>query len=122
VDPGVSTVSITAVANAPAGQLGQFVVVTPRDVRGEYLGPFREDEVAIKASTGTFTGPVASRLDGSYERTVFYDRGHDPVITVSVNDTPVNACPEQKGLAQLGCLALLVTVFVALLRKVGILK
>ncbi|HEX5367924.1 MAG TPA: hypothetical protein VFY10_00755, partial [Dehalococcoidia bacterium] len=93
VDPASSPVSLTAAANAPPGLLGQVIVVTPHDRRGEYLGPFRDGQVSINATAGSFSGPVETRLDGSYVRTLFYKREEQPIITVSVDGTQVYPKP-----------------------------
>jgi hypothetical protein len=81
-DPTASPISVTPLASATEGMLGQVVSVTPRSRTGEYLGPGREDEVVFKTTAGIFDGPVTSRMDGSYSRTLLYRRGEDPKVSV----------------------------------------
>lgn len=100
VDPASSPTVITSISNPPPGMVGQLIVVTPRDKKGEFLGPFREGQVKIEASAGGFTGPVESRLDGSYERTLIYRRDEKPKITITVDDQQVFPRP----LGPEGCL------------------
>jgi hypothetical protein len=88
VDPASSPVSIIDVASHE-GTIGRQISLTPRDKFGGYLGPFHEDLVQMKASAGTFTGPIESRVDGSYARTLEFKRGETPRVEVTVGDVTV---------------------------------
>lgn len=92
VDAGSSPVTWTSVPG-PAGQLAAEVSVTPRDLRGEYLGPFRASDVEFKSTAGTFAGDVESHYDGSYTQTLIYRKGETPSVTVIVQDRPFRPIP-----------------------------
>ncbi len=87
-DAVASPVTVTPVTSTVTGQLWVDVSVQPRDARGEYLGPFREGEVAFSASSGSFE-PLQATLDGTYRRRLVYAAGDVPVIQVHVNGTPL---------------------------------
>jgi hypothetical protein len=97
VDPASSPVTFPAVVSLPSGLLGQLVLVMPKSKTGEFLGPFRESQIKIEATAGTFTGPVESRLDGSYERTLLYKREEKPEITVEVDGKPIRPGDDKPG-------------------------
>jgi hypothetical protein len=104
VDPAASPLTMTAVQNPPAGMVGQLIVVMPKSKNGEFLGPFREDLVRIEATAGSFTGPVETRMDGSYQRTLLYRREEKPEIKVIVDDEEI----EPAGADSKGCLAAII--------------
>jgi hypothetical protein len=111
--PPSSPVVFTAVAQPPAGFVGQVISITPRDANGEYVGPFRENRIGIEADAGSFDGPVDSLLDGSYTRTLLHRREENPTITVTVDGKPVATRPAKEE----GCWKLLWRGIRCLLRK-----
>ncbi len=62
------------------------ITITPKDSRGQYLGPGHTGEIDIQVSAGQFVGPVEDMGDGSYSQIVEYESGEDPVVSVTVGD------------------------------------
>jgi opacity protein-like surface antigen len=60
--------------------------VTPRDVFGAYMGPFRGDRIRVWSNSGRFDGGYVDRKDGSYDFTLSYEKGTEPQISVSTGD------------------------------------
>lgn len=83
VDAAASPITLTPYTAAPPGMQGVTVSIVPRDAKGEYLGPYRADEVTINASVGTFDGDVVGQIDGSYTRVLLFPEGKQPVITAT---------------------------------------
>jgi hypothetical protein len=97
VDDVSSPVVVSALdARAPKGLRAARVAVTPTDVMGQRLGPYRGDDVAFLTSSGTFVGDVESAYDGSYSQALLYPESHRPIVTVRVQGrtfTPVLVAP-----------------------------
>lgn len=92
VDPSASTTAITPLGTS--GSLIQVQIkVTPRDASGEFLGPFRADEISFSTTAGAFQGEIESQLDGSYTQVLAYREGDDPVVTITVQDQPFPRLP-----------------------------
>ena len=83
-DPGVSTVAATTVGT---NQLQ--VSVTPRDARGQYLGPFWTSLIDFRTTSGTWLGPVVDHYDGSYSRVLQLEAGIAPTVTPVVDGVPI---------------------------------
>ena len=85
VSPTVSATQVLFGQPAPAGFQAAQVAIVPKDLKGEYLGPFRPDQVVFTTTAGTFREPYTQfRYDGTYYRTVVYKQGQLPVVTVEV--------------------------------------
>ena len=59
------------------------VFITPKDLNGEYLGPFRTSLIAFDISRGTLVGDVVDHQNGSYSQVIAYASGQ-PVTVVPV--------------------------------------
>lgn len=85
VSPTVSATQVLFGQPAPAGFQAAQVTIVPKDLKGEYLGPFRPDQVVFTTTAGSFREPYTQfRYDGTYYRTVVYKQGQLPVVTVEV--------------------------------------
>ena len=84
VDLSASTVQVTYGVNAPAGYLAAQVFVTPVDVRGQYLGPFKMSDLQFQTSVGSFPGGMIMDANGRYSQIVQYRPNEVPVVTITV--------------------------------------
>ncbi|MCK4622079.1 MAG: S8 family serine peptidase [Desulfuromonadales bacterium] len=80
------------------------LVVRPRDIYGNYLGPDYSHRIAVSVSAGNVESDIRDRLDGSYEVLVTVPTGADPNINIEVMDQPlyvgpVSGIPTQRRLA-----------------------
>jgi hypothetical protein len=83
-DPGMS-----AVATATVGTNQLQVSVTPRDARGQYLGPFWPNSIDFQTTSGTWLGPVVDHYNGSYSRVLQLEQGIAPTVTPVVDGVPI---------------------------------
>ena len=99
VDPASSTVTMTLGAVA-GGLQTATVVVVPKDRRGEFLGPFRTEQIQFSTTAGTFGKAITSNFDGSYANVLSFPAGTVPVVTVTVKGQdfpPVAVLPSRKN-------------------------
>jgi hypothetical protein len=119
VDPAGSPVT-TSVLPSPAGTQLTQVTVYPKDRNGEFLGPFRPDEVIFKSSSCPFQkeerrtvpegviypqkdgGTMISRYDGGYTRVVECKEGEQSTISIIVQGQKLG--PVTTGQPKGGCL------------------
>lgn len=87
--PSTSPVTLEALASPGPGLFAAWVQVQPKDLRGEYLGPFREAEVEFQTSAGYFEGEIIGTTDGIYRRKLRYKEGEMPVVQVTAAGTPL---------------------------------
>jgi hypothetical protein len=104
VDPLITTINLqTASSRFPTLQAAQVIVI-PKDKRGEYLGPFRANDLRFSTTNGAFQGDIISHPDGSYSRLLYYPQGTTPQVKVYVQGKEVGR-PTTPGKG-CGCLAL----------------
>jgi Mg-chelatase subunit ChlD len=131
VDPGSSPVTTSVLASPPGLQLTQ-ITVYPKDRNGEFLGPFRPEDVVFKSSSCPFQklerqtvpegvvfpqkdgGSMVSRYDGGYTRVVECEQGRSSTITIIVQGQQLK--PITTGQPR-GCLPSLLTLLLALVRR-----
>lgn len=89
VDSAQSPIAVAPLSGAPAGMQGLVITLTPKDARGEFLGPYHADEVKLHSSAGTFDGPLVGRIDGSYSQVLLFKEGEQPVVTAEVGGVPL---------------------------------
>ena len=113
IDPAASTIS-TSSQTAPDGTTRTAITVYPKDSRGEFLGPFRPEDVVFKSDGCPFEegrpdqedrsgvvyrtrdgGAMLSRYDGGYTRVVVCDK--DPHGRVSIVVKGVRMKPVRLG-------------------------
>jgi hypothetical protein len=82
----------TAVTFTPLGPIGALtqvlVTVVPRDAGGEYLGPFRAEDIKITTSAGSFQGELRGEFDGRYTQVLSYGPNDDPQVAVIAQGRP----------------------------------
>lgn len=69
------------------------VVITPKDMFGNFLGPRYSGMIKLTSSQGTFIGTISDNLDGSYSQNLHLDATVDTEqvdITVNVEGTSVS--------------------------------
>ena len=85
VDPRTTTVQVTGITKHPSGLNAARVIIVPRDVRGERLGPGWDHAVIWTLEDGIFEQawskkPPAVFTDGTYQR-VILQAGSEPGAT-----------------------------------------
>jgi hypothetical protein len=113
VAPWNSLVAIAAATTLPNGLVSRQILVTPKDARGEFLGPFRTNEIAFLTTAGSFQGDLVDLPDGRYSQTLVYPQGQNPVVTVTVQGKPLEPVPVVPGA---GCLVAPVLWLILLLK------
>ena len=91
VDPGKSDVSVNLGSPGPGGKRSGSVIITPKDVYGNNLGPGRADGFTVTGVPGTtVTGPAVDNGDGTYTVPVSWDAGagYDPGVVVGQPGRP----------------------------------
>jgi hypothetical protein len=73
------------------------IKVTPRDVFGSYLGPFRGDLIRVWSSSGNVMPEYEDNQDGSYNFRLTYPIDEKPRISVSIDDVLVADRKEMKA-------------------------
>jgi hypothetical protein len=98
IDPGRSDVTLVGVSNQPDGLHGTLVV-TPRGVYGNPLGPGRGDKFTVSPLPGVkIAGQVKDQGDGSYGVSVVWDVSVVPGVLVNQPDRdPVTMTPPAPG-------------------------
>lgn len=99
VDPGKSGVDVNLDAPGTGGTSTGVVVLTPKDVYGNNLGPGRGDAIVVTGAPGTVvTGPVIDNGDGTYTVPISWDpsSGYDPGVVIGQPGRP----PTVVGLTQ----------------------
>ncbi|MGV6875483.1 choice-of-anchor X domain-containing protein [Pseudochelatococcus sp. B33] len=61
-----------------------LLTITPQTASGEFLGPFRGDEIDLKIFGGTAVGPLVDGIDGSYSIKINHPPGRDPTVGISI--------------------------------------
>jgi hypothetical protein len=89
IDPGRSDITLLNVTDQPDGKHGTLVVV-PRDLYGNPLGPGRGDKFTTTPIPGIKGGKVKDRGDGSYGIDVIWDPSVTPVPGVIVQQPDRN--------------------------------
>jgi hypothetical protein len=99
IDPSHSDVSVTDVTDVPGGQQGTVVIV-PRDVYGNPLGPGRGGDLKVSPIPGvSTTGPITDRGDGSYGVVITWDGSSTPGVVLQQPDrNPVVMIPSGSSL------------------------
>ena len=113
VAPWNSVVNLTAATSLAGGLVSRQIIVTPRDARGEFLGPFRTNEVAFRTTVGSFQGDLVDLPDGRYSQALVYDRGQNPIVTITVQGKPLEPVVVEPGG---GCLVAPAVWLIALLK------
>ncbi|MEU4520009.1 vWA domain-containing protein [Amycolatopsis sp. NPDC024027] len=101
IDPQTTKVVVRGLPT-PDGSTRTAITVYPRDPKGEFLGPFRPEDVIFKSSHCPFEsdeeqtvpdgvayprkdgGTMVSRYDGGYRRVVLCGKGERTEVTVTV--------------------------------------
>ena len=113
VAPWNSVVNLTAATSLAGGLVSRQIIVTPRDARGEFLGPFRTNEVAFRTTVGSFQDDLVDLPDGRYSQTLVYDRRQNPIVTITVQGKPLEPVVVEPGG---GCLVAPAVWLIALLK------
>jgi hypothetical protein len=113
VAPWNSAVTVSTATTLPGDNLSRQIVVMPKDARGEFLGPFRTNEVAFHTTAGSFQGDLVDLPNGSYTRTLVYATNQNPIVTITVQGKPLEPALVEPGH---GCLAAPVLWLIALLK------
>jgi len=106
-------VTVSTATTLPGDNLSRQIVVMPKDARGEFLGPFRTNEVAFHTTAGSFQGDLVDLPNGSYTRTLVYATNQNPIVTITVQGKPLEPALVEPGH---GCLAAPVLWLIALLK------
>lgn len=87
VDPSSSPSSSQTLS--PSGGLNRVeFFITPKDSEGEYLGPFRGEQVEFKVTGGTLVGDVIDHRNGTYSQVIAYSKGNTVVVVPVVDGKP----------------------------------
>jgi len=72
------------------------VFITPMDLNGQYLGPFRTNQVAFHITGGTLVGDVVDHLNGTYSQVFTYPGGSSVAVLPVVNGKHLTTIGEDK--------------------------
>lgn len=117
-DPGGSGVKWSVLEAVPRGMAGHVMTFTPRSATGEYLGPFRGDEIDMELFDAEFDGDLVDNLDGSYSRRILYRPGQRPMVTMEIYGQPMAPAGPLPVVDSLSCWALFVATIRCIVRSI----
>jgi Mg-chelatase subunit ChlD len=92
VDPKATRIRLQPIDKHPSGLRAVRVIITPQDIRGERLGPNKDNVVIWALEEGSFEHivnhqPAPVFTDGTYQRVVLFRPSQDPTLRVKASGT-----------------------------------
>ena len=66
------------------GLIQSLLTIKPQTRAGEFLGPFRGDEISLNIYGGNLVGQLQDGIDGTYSARIEHLPGFDPIVNISI--------------------------------------